>query len=67
MGDQVVTAREPPDVERALIAGGLAFPSVHGRQVGESPHVMYVHVLGRGSAASMARALDRGLARSATP
>ena len=67
MGDLVVVARELPALERELIAGGLEFTSVHSRLVGESPHVMYVHVLGHGVATAMARVLDRALARTATP
>jgi hypothetical protein len=67
MGDLVVVAKELAGFERELIAGGLQFTSVHSRLLSESPHVMYVHVIGHGSATTMARVLDRALKQTATP
>ncbi|MBI3791062.1 MAG: DUF1259 domain-containing protein [Gemmatimonadetes bacterium] len=62
LGDVVVLPSELSAFERALLAGGLAFTSVHSRLVGETPHLVYVHVLGRGAATTLAAGLDRALA-----
>ena len=67
MGDLVLTESEVAPVMRALQAGGVEQTAVHNHLLGESPHVMYMHVMARGNAAAIATTIRNALAQSSTP
>lgn len=67
MGDLVLLSAELPPVLRELGARGLAVTAIHNHLAGESPQVTYVHFHGEGPALRLAEAVDRVLARTATP
>ena len=67
MGDLVLTENEVAPVMRALQAGGVEQTALHNHLLGESPHVMYMHVMARGNAASIASTIRSALAQSGTP
>src|SRR5216117_4018794 len=48
MGDLVLLESEAGPVIDALQRGGIEQTALHNHLVGETPHVMYLHVLGRG-------------------
>ncbi len=67
MGDLVLLESEIGPVIDALQRGGIAQTALHNHLVGESPHVMYLHINGRGQPAALARAVREALARTGTP
>ncbi len=67
MGDLVVTTAELGRVERQLAADSIAVTAVHNHLVGESPRIMYIHFMGRGSALDLAHKVARALDQSAAP
>jgi len=67
MGDLVLTESEVAPVMRALQAGGVEQTALHNHLLGESPHVMYMHVMARGNAAAIATTIRNALAQSSTP
>jgi hypothetical protein len=67
MGDLVLTESEVAPVMRALQAGGVEQTAVHNHLLGESPHVVYMHVMARGDAAAIATTIRNALAQSSTP
>jgi hypothetical protein len=67
MGDLVLTENEVAQVMTALQAGGVEQTAVHNHLLGESPHVMYMHVMARGNAAAIATTVRQALASSSTP
>ncbi len=67
MGDLVLLEVELNPVIRKLRAAGFEISAIHNHLITESPHVMYVHYMGHGKAAEIARALHDALAESATP
>ena len=67
MGDLVLTENEVAPVMRALQVGGVEQTALHNHLLGESPHVMYMHVMARGNAASIAATIRNALAQSSTP
>jgi len=67
MGDLVLTENEVAPVMRALQAGGVEQTALHNHLLGETPRVMYMHVMARGNAAAIATTIRNALAQSATP
>ena len=67
MGDLVLTEDEVPAVMSRLQQGGVEQTAVHNHLIGESPRVVYMHVMARGDAATIANALRAGLSQSKTP
>lgn len=67
MGDLVLLPREVGPVMARLHQGGIDITALHNHLLGETPHVMYMHYMGRGSATDLARNLKAALALSGTP
>src|SRR5205085_4311477 len=54
MGDLVLLEKEIAPVMQALQRGGVEQTAVHNHLIGESPHVMYMHIAAHGDAAALA-------------
>jgi hypothetical protein len=67
MGDLVLTENEIGGVMRALQAGGVEQTALHNHLRGESPHVMYMHIMARGNPVAIARTIHTALAGTGTP
>jgi hypothetical protein len=67
MGDLVLTEDEVEPVMLKLQEGGIHESAVHNHLIGESPHVMYMHVASHGDAVQMAKVIHDALALSKTP
>ncbi|AHG89657.1 protein of unknown function LppY and LpqO [Gemmatirosa kalamazoonensis] len=67
MGDLVMLEAEVGPVMRALQAGGVEQTALHNHVLGESPHVMYMHVSAHGDPVKIARTVHDALARTGTP
>ena len=67
MGDLVLTEDEVGPVMLALQQGGVEQTALHNHVLHESPRIMYMHVMARGDAAKLARALRAALGKSGTP
>jgi len=67
MGDLVLTEDEVGPVMRKLQDGGIEISALHNHLLGESPHVMYMHVSGHGDAVKMAHAIHEAIALTKTP
>ena len=67
MGDLVLTENEVQPVMMKLQEGGIHESAVHNHLIGESPHVMYMHIASRGDAIQMAKAIHDALALTKTP
>ena len=67
MGDLVVTEDEASPVINALQVGGVQQTALHNHLLGETPHVMYMHISAHGDAAKIAQAIHDALALSKTP
>ena len=67
MGDLVLTEDEVEPVMTKLQEGGIQESAVHNHLIGESPHVMYVHIAGHGDAVRMAQAIHDAVALTKTP
>ncbi len=67
MGDLVLLEAEVGPVINALQAGGIEQTALHNHLLHESPHVVYLHIMGRGGAVSLATTLHTALARTGTP
>jgi hypothetical protein len=67
MGDLVLTDAEVGPVMRTLQQNGVEQSALHNHLLEESPHVMYMHILAHGDAATIARAIHTALGQSATP
>ncbi|HEV7429337.1 MAG TPA: DUF1259 domain-containing protein [Thermoanaerobaculia bacterium] len=67
MGDLVLLESEINPVIDVLQAGGIEQSALHNHLIGESPHVMYLHVSGHGDAAKLAATLHAALAVTKTP
>ncbi len=67
MGDLVLLDSEVNPVIDALQKGGVEQSALHNHLLGESPDVMYVHFMGHGEAAKLAKALHDALALTKTP
>ncbi|HJQ20270.1 MAG TPA: DUF1259 domain-containing protein [Gemmatimonadaceae bacterium] len=66
-GDLVLLETEVTPVMRALQAGGIEQTALHNHVLNESPRVMYMHIMGMGDPAKLARTIHDGLAKSETP
>ena len=67
MGDLVLTETEIGPVMRALQQGGVEQTALHNHLRGESPHVMYMHIMGNGKPEAIARTIHAALALTGTP
>ena len=67
MGDLVLLESEVGPVMRALQAGGVEQTALHNHVLGESPHVMYMHVAAHGDPVAIARTVRDALSHTATP
>ena len=67
MGDLVLVENEIGPVMRALQQGGIEQTALHNHLRGESPHVMYMHIMGSGKPETIARAIHSALALTGTP
>src|SRR5437660_2378264 len=67
MGDLVLTEDEVGPVMRKLQEGGIEIAAVHNHLIGESPHVVYMHLSSHGDAVKMARAIHDAVAVTKTP
>lgn len=67
VGDLVLTEGEIQPVLESLRASGIAVTALHNHLRNEHPHVMYMHFMGTGDAATIAAALHKALALTRTP
>ena len=67
MGDLVVAENEVGPVMQSLQAGGVEQTALHNHVLGESPHVMYMHILAHGDPSKIARAIHDALGKTGTP
>jgi len=67
MGEFVLRDDEVPAVMDELHRQNIATPALHNHLLGESPRIMFIHVMARGSAESIATRLRAAFAKSATP
>jgi len=67
MGDLVLTEDEVQPVMARLQKGGVEQTAVHNHIVGEAPHVVYMHFMGKGDAEKIAQTLHDALAGTKTP
>jgi hypothetical protein len=67
MGDLVLTEDEVEPVMLKLQEGGIQESALHNHLLGESPHVMYMHIVGHGDPAQMAKAIREALTLTKTP
>jgi hypothetical protein len=67
MGDLVLTQDEVEPVMMKLQEGGIQQSAIHNHLIGESPHVMYMHISSHGYAAQMAKAIHEALLVTKTP
>ena len=67
MGDLVLLESEVTPVMSKLRQSGFEITALHNHLLNETPRVMYMHYLGHGSAAELAKSLRAALALSKTP
>lgn len=67
MGDLVLTEDEVGPVMQELQSGGIEITALHNHLIGESPHVMYMHIHGMGNTAGMGKAIHAAIAKTKTP
>jgi hypothetical protein len=67
MGDLVLTEDEVQPVLTRLQKGGVEQTAVHNHLVGETPHVVYMHIMGKGDADKLAQTIHDALAGTKTP
>ena len=67
MGDLVLTEEEVGPVMGKLQDGGIEITAVHNHLIGESPHVVYMHIASHGDAVKMAHAIAEAVALTKTP
>jgi len=67
MGDLVLTENEIAPVMRALQSGHVEQTALHNHLRGETPHVMYMHVMAMGEPVAIARAVRAALNLTGTP
>ena len=67
MGDLVLLDEEVSAVMKALQAGGVMQTALHNHILNETPHVMYMHIMGQGDPAKVAQTIHDALATSKTP
>jgi len=67
MGDLVLIEDEVEPVMMKLQESGIHESAVHNHLIGESPHVMYMHIASHGDAVQMAKAIHDAVALTKTP
>lgn len=67
MGDLVLTQDEVEPVMLKLQQGGIEQSALHNHLLGETPHVMYMHIQGHGDAVKMAKTIHDAIALTKTP
>ena len=67
MGDLVLIESEVQPVISKLQEGGIQESAVHNHLIGESPRILYVHIVSHGDAVQMANALRSAIAETHTP
>jgi len=67
MGDLVLLESEVGPVIGKLQEGGIEQTALHNHLQHESPHVMYLHIVGRGNPVKLAAAVHAALALTKTP
>lgn len=67
MGDLVITEDEASPMINALQVGGVQQTALHNHLLGETPHIMYMHISAHGDATKIAQAIHDALAVSKTP
>jgi Domain of Unknown Function (DUF1259) len=67
MGDLVLVESEVNPVMSKLRAAGFEITGVHNHLLNETPRVLYMHYMGHGDAAELAKSLRAALAVSKTP
>jgi hypothetical protein len=67
MGDLVLTEDEVEPVLTKLQEGGIQESAIHNHLIGESPHVVYMHIASHGNAIQMAKAIHDAVALTKTP
>jgi len=67
MGDLALLESEVNPVIRELQSGGFEIMAVHNHLLGESPRILYVHFMGHGEEAALARTLAGALEKTRTP
>ena len=67
MGDLVLTVDEVEPVMLKLQENGVGQTALHNHLLGESPHVMYMHIGGHGDGLQLAKAIHDALALTKTP
>jgi biotin operon repressor len=67
MGDLVLTEDEVGPVMRKLQEGGIEISAVHNHLIGESPHVVYMHIASHGDAVKIAHTIHDAVALTKTP
>lgn len=67
MGDLVLTEDEIEPVMLKLQQQGIEQTSIHNHLLGETPHIIYMHIAGHGDATKLASSLASALALTKTP
>jgi len=67
MGDLVLLEDELNPVMDKLRGAGFEITAVHNHLIGETPHVLFMHYMGRGPASQVATWLKAALSASKTP
>ncbi len=67
MGDLALLEGELTPVMKKLRSAGFDITAVHNHLLNETPRIMYMHYMGRGKAADLAKSLRAALAESRTP
>jgi hypothetical protein len=67
MGDLVLTDSEVNPVMQKLISSNLEITALHNHLLNESPHVMYMHIHGKGDPVKLASAIRDALSLTKTP
>src|SRR5436190_8244835 len=67
MGDLVLLESEINPVLSKLEANGIEISAIHNHILNEQPRIMYMHYMGHGDEAKLARAMKEALSLSATP
>jgi hypothetical protein len=67
MGDLVLTEDEIEPVMLKLQQGGIEQTAIHNHLLGETPHIIYMHIVGHGDVVELASSLSSTLALTKTP
>jgi hypothetical protein len=67
MGDLVLTEEEVAPVMAALQKGGVHEAALHNHLLGESPHIMYMHLASHGDPTQIAKIIHDAIALTQTP